>query len=155
MLPLRNTLYSEGFRRLLGSGIILSRNCRTFHGCLRVFFKHRNVGHHTEPDSAVPLLSQHPFLLSQRVSELPGPDSIVEPYDVGYSDVPATVAHFICTSPCWRFSGVNIDPSRTIARLCDARNNLLHLVLETLTRPTLTNPLEMLTGDTHVGPSTV
>ncbi len=104
---------------------------------IRVLLKHRNVGHHTERYPALPILSQHTVLFSKRVSKRPGPDSIVEPYDMGHSGVPATVAHFIYTSPCWRFSGVDIDPCRTLTGLRLAWDNLLHLVLETLAKARL------------------
>src|SRR3989442_10981377 len=101
MLPLRDTFYSEDFRSLLDSRSLLAGNSRPFHGYLCVLFEHRNVGHRQKRNPALPVLSQRSLLSSKRVSRLPGPYSIVEPYDLGYSGIPAIVANFLRTSPCW------------------------------------------------------
>ena len=134
MLPLWDTFYSKDFRSLFDSRSLLAGNSRTFHGYLRVLFEHRNVGHRQKRNPALPVLPQRIVLSSERVSSCPSPNSSVKPHDLGYSGVPATVAHFFCTSPSWRFPRIDIDPSRTLTRLCLAGNNLLHLVLETLAR---------------------
>ena len=134
MLPLWDTFYSKDFRSLFDSRSLLAGNSRTFHGYLRVLFEHRNVGHRQKRNPALPVVSQRSLLSSKRVSQIPGPDSIVEPDDMGYSGIPATVAYFLRTSPCSRFPRIDIDSSRTLTRLCFARDHLLHLVLETLAR---------------------
>ena len=134
MLPLRDTLHSEDFRSLPDSRPLLAGNSRPLNGYLRVLFEHRNVGHRQKRNPALPVVSQRIVLSSERVSSCPSSNSGVEPYDVGYSGVPATVAHFLRTSPCWRFPRIDIDPSRTLTRLCLARDYLLNLVLETLAR---------------------
>src|SRR3989441_6708288 len=141
MLPLWDTFYSKDFRSLFDSRSLLAGNSRTFHGYLRVLFEHRNVGHRQKRNPALPVLPQRIVLSSERVSSCPSPNSSVKPYDLGYSGVPATVAHFFCTSPSWRFPRIDIDPSRTLTGLCLARDPLLHLVLEALARLTLTNSL--------------
>ncbi len=120
------------FSRVLG-GVVRSV-IATFPGTLV-------MGHRQKRNPALPILSQRIVLSSERVSSCPSPNSSVEPYDLGYSGVPAAVAHFLCTNPCWRFPRINIDPSRTLTRLCLARDPLLHLVLEALARLTLTNSL--------------
>src|SRR2546428_1325434 len=134
MLPLRDTFYSEDFRSLLDSRSLLAGNSRPLHGHLCLLFEHRNVGHRQKRNPALPVLSQRTVLSGERVSRLSSPDSIIQPYDMGYSGVPATVTHFLCTSPRWRFPRIDIGPCRTFAGLCPTRNNLLHLVLETLAR---------------------
>jgi hypothetical protein len=134
MLPLRNTLYSQSLSRLPDRRPLFSRNSRSFNGGIRVLFKHRNVGHYPERNPALPVLSQHPVLFSKRVSKRSSPDCIVESHDMGYTGVPTTFAHRICTSSPGRLSCVYRNPCWTFTSLCPARNHLLHLVLETVIR---------------------
>src|SRR6266702_1752647 len=134
MLPLRDTFYSEDFRSLPDCRSLLAGNSRPLNGYLGVLFEHRNVGHRQKRNPALPILSQRIVLSSERVSSCPSPNSSVEPYDLGYSGVPATIAHFIRTSPRGRFSRIDIDPCRTLTGLCLARDDLLHLVLKAIGR---------------------
>src|SRR3989442_14001645 len=99
MLSLRDTFYSEDFRSIPDCRSFLAGNSRTLNGYLGVLFEHRNVGHCQKRNPALPVLPQRTVLSSERVSSRPSPDSSVEPYDLGHSGVPPTIAHFLCTSP--------------------------------------------------------
>src|SRR5207245_5859543 len=132
LLSLWDTFCSKDFRSIPDCRSLLVGNSRPFHGYLGVLFEHRNVGHRQKRDPALPVLSKRPVLSSKRVSQFSSPDSFVEPYDMGYSGIPATVAYCFCTGSCGRFPRVDIDPCWTLTGLCVARSSLLHLVVEIL-----------------------
>src|SRR4029077_5782340 len=53
---------------------------------------------------------------------------------MGYSGIPTTISNNLCTSSRRRSTGIYCDPRRTLAGFCFARNDVLHLVFETLAR---------------------